>query len=139
VVSHKDKILNLEQCVDVIKQHDNGGSCRSVVRMLNVGKTQVQSILNDREKIMEMWESGENCERVSAKMRKTVNYKLNMYEFLCQVRSNNVHLTGKLLQEHSCLVKQLMYPLLRLVIGKKATSRFWTQTPTFQCTLKATE
>jgi plasmid maintenance system antidote protein VapI len=44
----KRKMLNLEQRIDVIKQHDKGVSCRALAQTLNVGKTQIQKIITDR-------------------------------------------------------------------------------------------
>ena len=78
----KRKMLNLEQRIDVIKQHDKGVSCRALAQTLNVGKTQIQKIISDRALIMKMWQSGVNCESRVVKLRKTVNHELNniMYE-----------------------------------------------------------
>ena len=86
--------------VDMIKQHDKCVSCRSLVQMLNVGKTKVQSIISDPDFFWVMWQSGVNCENKMLKVCKTMNYKLKnlIYEFFCQVRSNNIPFTGKLLQ-----------------------------------------
>ena len=39
----KRKMLNLEQRIDVIKQHDKGVSCRALAQTLNVGKIQIQN------------------------------------------------------------------------------------------------
>ena len=73
----KRKMLNLEQRIDVIKQHDKGVSYRALAQTLNVGKTQIQKIISDRAQIMKMWESGVSCESKVMKVRKTVNHELN--------------------------------------------------------------
>ncbi len=51
-MSRKRKILNLEQRVNVVKQHHKAGSCRAIAKSLDVGKTQVQGIIHDRAKII---------------------------------------------------------------------------------------
>ena len=58
MASRKCKILNLE-CVDVIKQHDKGVSCRALVQTLNMGKSYIKNI-SDRAKIIDMWQTGVN-------------------------------------------------------------------------------
>ena len=48
MVSCKQKLLKLEQHVNVVKQHDKGVSCHAIAKSLSVGKTQVQGIINDQ-------------------------------------------------------------------------------------------
>ena len=69
----KRKLLNLEQRVNVVKQHDKGVSCRAIAKSLDVGKTQVQGIINDRAKIMNLWDNGAIS---GVKFRKTVNHEV---------------------------------------------------------------
>ena len=58
-MSRKRKVLSLEERVKVLKKIDEGKSCRAVSIELGVGKTQVQSIVKEREDILKRWENGE--------------------------------------------------------------------------------
>ena len=58
-MSRKHKVLSLEERVDVIKKFNKGSSCHAISSEIRVGKTQVQSIVRDREDILKRWESGE--------------------------------------------------------------------------------
>ena len=42
MASLKRKLLNLEQRLNAVKQHDKGVSCRAIAMSLSVGKTQVR-------------------------------------------------------------------------------------------------
>ena len=54
----KQKVLSLKEIVDVIRKFDKGNSCHTISSEIGVGKTQVQSIVRDREDILKRWESG---------------------------------------------------------------------------------
>ena len=68
MASRKCKILNLE-CVDGIKQHDKGVSCRALAQTLNMGKSYIKNI-SDRAKIIDMWQTGVNCKCKVLKVRR---------------------------------------------------------------------
>ena len=57
-MSRKRKILTLEERVSVLKKAGDGKSCRSIALELGVGKTQIQSIVKEKDVIMKRWESG---------------------------------------------------------------------------------
>lgn len=56
--SNKRKCLTLEERVGVIRQLDQGVSCRAVALSLNCGKTQVTKIKAERQEILKKWEEG---------------------------------------------------------------------------------
>ena len=74
MASRKRKILNLQQRVNVVKQHDKGVSCRAIANSLDVGKTQVQGIINDRAKIMNLWDNGASLGIKILKVRKNESW-----------------------------------------------------------------
>ena len=45
--------------MSVIKKADSGTSCRAIASEFGVGKTQVQTIVKEKEDIMKRWEEGE--------------------------------------------------------------------------------
>ena len=58
-MSRKCKVFSLEERVDVIRKFNKGSSCCAISSKIRVGKTQVQSIVRDREDILKQWESGD--------------------------------------------------------------------------------
>ena len=92
MTSRKRKILNLEQRVDISKQHGEEVSYRS----LDPSSKHYKWLWN----VMEMWQNGVNCKSKVVKVAKdsTVNYEVYnlMYDIFCQVKSNNNLLNVKL-------------------------------------------
>ena len=58
-MSRKRKVLSLEERVNVLKKIDKGKSCPAVSSELGIRKTQIQTIVKEREDILRRWESGE--------------------------------------------------------------------------------
>ena len=77
MASRNWKILNLEQRVNVVKQYEKGVSCHAIAKSLDVGKIQVQGIINDCAKIMNLWDNGARWGIKILKFRKTVNHEVN--------------------------------------------------------------
>lgn len=73
-MSRKRKVLTLEERVAVIKKTEEGKSCRTVATEFGVGKTQIQTIVKEREEIMKKWESGESSSKKYSKPR-TADYQ----------------------------------------------------------------
>jgi hypothetical protein len=57
-MASKRKVLTLEDRVAALKQLDGGKSLREVSAQYGCGKSQIQRIKIDREKIMKEWEAG---------------------------------------------------------------------------------
>ena len=53
-MSRKRKVLTLEERVSVIKKSDSGKACRAIAAELGVGKTQIQTIMQERKEIMRL-------------------------------------------------------------------------------------
>ena len=68
--SRKRKILTLEDRVKVVERLSKGESARSIALSFNVGKTQVQTIANEKDNILRRWKDGENGDRKYGKKRK---------------------------------------------------------------------
>lgn len=77
----KRKILTLEDRVKVIDRVKKGESCRAVALSLDVGKTQIQSIIKDKETIMKEWQEGGNAERKYVKARRLLYDDLDFLSF----------------------------------------------------------
>uniref|UniRef100_A0A8C4QQL2 HTH CENPB-type domain-containing protein n=1 Tax=Eptatretus burgeri TaxID=7764 RepID=A0A8C4QQL2_EPTBU len=108
--SRKRKVLSLEQRVRVIERHNNGKSARSIAASLDVGKTQIQSIINERDWILQLWEGGESGDRKYAKARRSSCSRLNelVWDWFCAASSKNLPITGKLLQEKALMLSKEM-------------------------------
>jgi hypothetical protein len=101
----KRKVLDLELRVAVLKALDGGMSLRETGKKFGCGKTQIATIRDERDLIMEKWESGANSAMKYMKKRKTGNEELNekVWEWFCHTRSINMPVSGPLLQV-SCLI-----------------------------------
>ena len=68
-MSRKRIVLRLKERVNILKKIDEGKSRRAVLSELGVGKTQVQTIVKEREDILRRWESGERSNKKYVKPR----------------------------------------------------------------------
>ena len=105
--SRKRKILTLQQRVEVLQWHEKGQSCRAIAMKLDVGKTQIQSIINSGDSVLKEWQSGEGrSDRRYVKARKTTYGELNklVWEWFCTARSKQIPVTGPLLQEKASML-----------------------------------
>jgi IS30 family transposase len=99
----KVSVLTLQQRVEVLKKHSEGKSCRAIAEEFNCGKTQIQSVVRNSDKIMEEWNKCTNSSIKYLKRRKTGYEELNdlIYEWFCVARSKNLPISGPLLKEKS--------------------------------------
>jgi transcriptional regulator with XRE-family HTH domain len=103
--SRKRKIQTLEERLDVVKRSRKGETAIAIARSLGVGKTQIQSIVNDQANIVDRWENGENSERKYSKARKCTYADLNekVWKWFCDARQRNIPVSGKLIQEKAVI------------------------------------
>ena len=94
----KRKILTLGERIEVIKRSDSGETAISIAKSVNVGKTQIQGIVQDEASILERWEKGDNAERKYDKQRKCVYSDLNeiMWKWFCDSRRRNLPISGRI-------------------------------------------
>lgn len=92
--------------MEVVKRSRKGETAISIARAFEVGKTQIQSIVNDQENVVDRWENGENCERKYSKPRKCPYADLNeqVWKWFCDARQRNIPVSGKLIQEKAVLL-----------------------------------
>ncbi|XP_013775709.1 tigger transposable element-derived protein 6-like [Limulus polyphemus] len=102
----KRKHLTIQQKMEVIKIHDKGAKCVHIATEMQCGKTQIQTIVADKQKIKALWESGSNPAMKVTKVRKTANHELNeqVFEWFCNARSKDIPITGKLIQEKAVML-----------------------------------
>ena len=101
VSATKRKVLSLEDRMTVITMNRTGKSCRKIAEEYGVGKTQIQKIIKEKESIEAEIASGSYLGKKYGKVRKTGNEDLNsrIWEWFCEVRSRNIPISGKLIQE----------------------------------------
>ena len=86
--SRKRKILTLEQRVDVIQKNERGMSCRAIAAELHVGKTQIQSIVREKESIMKMWKDGSvSTDAKFFKARKTTYSEIDSHMWVTSINN----------------------------------------------------
>ena len=100
MASRKRKALTLEERIKVIEQHKKGDKVSVLCQSFGVGETQIRAILSAKENVIQKWESGDNGERKYSK-RKCVHADIDdaVFKWFCDMRSRNIPLTGKLIQE----------------------------------------
>ena len=67
--SRKRKVLTLEDRVKVIKLFDSGKSGRQIPESLDVGKTQIQNIINEHKSVMDQWHNGASVDQKYVSLR----------------------------------------------------------------------
>jgi len=96
-------VLDLNTRVKVIHVSERDKfSVKQIMKMFNVGKTQVYEILKKKTEIVMRWE---NCANVKIKreLKKTANEDVNeiMWEWFVSVRAKNHCVSGPMVQEYT--------------------------------------
>lgn len=104
--NRKRKILTLEERVKVVKLNEKGDSARKIATLMDVGKTQIQSIIKDKETVINQWENGTDGKRKILHAKRSLFCDLNdrVYEWFCSARSKNIPISGKLIQEKALTI-----------------------------------
>ena len=88
-----------------MKKVGDGKSCRSIALELGVAKTQIQSIVKDKDEIMKRWESGSRADAKYSKPR-TASYEdidEVMWEWFTKARAKNIPISGRMIQEKALM------------------------------------
>lgn len=77
-----------------------------IAKEMEVGKTQIQTIVADKAKILALWDSGSNAKMKLTKVRKTEFHELNerVFEWFCDARAKHIPVSDKLIQEKAVVV-----------------------------------
>ena len=108
--SRKRKALTLERKVKVIRLSEQGESSRKLASDFEVGKTQVNNIIKNKDEILAQSESGTAKDRKIIKARRCLYDGLNssVFEWFCTARSKNIPVTGKIIQEKATILGMQM-------------------------------
>ena len=95
------KVLTLAERIKVLERQEKGETCSRIAESVGVGKTQIQSIINKKEELKEMWERGDSAGRKLMKRRKCVYEAINgeLFEWFCQMRRGNTPISGSFFKE----------------------------------------
>jgi len=100
--SQKRKILTMKDKVDVIHAVKRGLSSRRVAEKFKCGKTQICSIMANKDKIMAEFESGamssDRC-MLSTVRQQFPEVNSKTYDWFCEARAKNCPVSGPLIQE----------------------------------------
>lgn len=106
--SVKRKFLSVQEKIEIIEFSEKYKlSVRETAEKFKVGKTQVGDILKNREEIRKSFAENGNCER-KKKFPKTEGAALDqiVFDWFCRVRSNNIPVSGPILQEKALEVSR---------------------------------
>uniref|UniRef100_A0A8C4R9J5 HTH CENPB-type domain-containing protein n=1 Tax=Eptatretus burgeri TaxID=7764 RepID=A0A8C4R9J5_EPTBU len=110
--TRKRKSLTLEDRVKVINMHDVGRmSSRAIAKAMDVGKTQIQLVIKDKESILASWESGNvPATQKYLKAWSGRHKELNslVWEWFQAARAQNIHISGRMVQEKAMLFSRQM-------------------------------
>ena len=110
MATRKRKILSLEERIKVIESANKGKeTARTLAERLGIGKTQIQSILRDKEKIIQTWKEGlADKDRKYVKARKCTYGDVNelVWEWFTIAQSKNIPITGRLIREKALMLSQ---------------------------------
>ncbi|KAK7097842.1 hypothetical protein V1264_004763 [Littorina saxatilis] len=102
----KRKYLTLENRVTVVNRHKKGETAIAIAKSLDVGKSQIQRIIQDKENILKRWESGDNADRMRSKRQKSTYSDVNekVWDWFLAARKKNFPITGRLIQEKALML-----------------------------------
>uniref|UniRef100_UPI00358F8A17 tigger transposable element-derived protein 4-like n=1 Tax=Myxine glutinosa TaxID=7769 RepID=UPI00358F8A17 len=110
--TRKRKSLTLEDRVKVINMHDVGRmSSRAIAKAMDVGKTQIQLVIKDKESILASWESGNvPATQKYLKAWSGRHKELNslVWEWYQAARAQNIHISGRMVQAKAMLFSRQM-------------------------------
>ena len=102
--SQKRKFLTLEDKIKLIafKNENSGVGIREIGEKFGVGKTQVSSILNEKEKLMKLWETNTSA-NIKRKKRPAMYEEINhaVFDWFCLARCSNVPISGPMIQQEA--------------------------------------
>ena len=75
-----------------MERNERGESCLAIARSLGKGKTQIQSIIEEKEAVKRRWESGESGERKTSKLFETALTANDdrVWNWFCEARRRNI-------------------------------------------------
>ena len=101
-------VLDLNTRVKVIHASERDKfSVKQIMKMFNVGKTQVYEILKKKTEILMRWENCANG-KIKRELKKTANEDVNeiVWEWFVSVRSKNHRVSGPMVQKYAKKVAQ---------------------------------
>ncbi|KAI6658712.1 Tigger transposable element-derived protein 6-like [Oopsacas minuta] len=84
-------------------------TAKSIAESLGVGKTQIQSIILDKEKIIEIWKQGVCCsDKKYIRTRNCAFKDVNelVLEWFTIAKSKNIPITSKMIQEKALMFSE---------------------------------
>ena len=101
-------VLDLNTRVKVIHASERDKlSVKQIMKMFNIGKTQVYEILKKKTEILMRWENCANG-KIKRELKKTANEDINeiVWEWFVSVRAKNHRVSGPMVQEYAKQVAQ---------------------------------
>ena len=104
--ARKRKQLTLEERVRVVERSEKGETAIAIAASVDVGKTQIQTIIREKESIRRGWECGESGHGNFSKMRLTTTSGIDekLWDWFCETRVRHITVTGNLIQEKALTI-----------------------------------
>ena len=121
----KRRCLALSERDDVIHRSEKSESARAIALKLGVGKTQIQNVLKNKDKIMESFSSGSaaGTKSLSDRTAKYADVNSAMWDWFTKARSRRLTITGPLLEEKArALAVALGHTQFAASNGRKGTA-----------------
>ena len=106
----KRKELTLQEKVDVIAYKDKNPAIgiREIAEKFQCGKTQIQSTLRDKRKLLDKFATNGNAASKRARMCRFQDIDSAMFEWFRMARSKNIPVSGPMLQAKAVAVAEQM-------------------------------
>ena len=110
MAKRKRKELTLQEKVDVIAYKDKNPAIgiREIAEKFQCGKTQIQSTLRDKRKLLDKFATNGNAASKRARMCRFQNIDSAMLEWFRMARSKNIPVSGPMLQAKAVAVAEQM-------------------------------
>lgn len=97
------KVLTLEDRIKVIERCEAGGSSRQVGDEFGCGRSQIQTIMKQKDEILQKWHEGMNADVKYLVPRNLVYADVDehVFGFFNRARSKNMPITGPMLKEEA--------------------------------------
>ncbi|GBN04906.1 hypothetical protein AVEN_221376-1 [Araneus ventricosus] len=94
----KRVFLNLEQRIEILRQHENGKSARKLAELFYCGRTQINKIIKEKDLILKEYEDFKFHGVKRMRYEKYVDINEAVLEWFKTVRTKKIPVSGPMIQ-----------------------------------------